>query len=298
MDYHEPVLLKEVIEALNVKRNCWYLDVTLGDGGHSLKILKIGGNIVGVEVDPQALERANRRLEKEGFDRDSWKLVRGNFRDIKDLVRDKRFAGVLFDLGVSSLQFNVSERGFSFSREGPLDMRMDPNLAVKAEDLIAGLNKGELYELFNKLGEEGFARAVSSALVSAREVGIRTTKDLADLVEKVYRQHGISRWRIHPATKVFQALRIAVNDELNALREALPQALGILSEGGRIVVISFHSLEDRIVKQTFKDWEESGLGIAVTKKPISPSENEIMKNPRSRSAKLRVFKKYDHNTQI
>ena len=228
--YHEPVLLKEVLDALNVKRDYWYLDATLGDGGHSLKILKLGGNILGLDVDSKALERAKKRFERCSIDISRYKLKLGNFRDLERLIKDNgfedvKFAGILFDLGVSSLQFESAQRGFSIRNEGSLDMRMDPTLSVSALDLINGLNKGELYELFNKLGEEKFSKAISDTLVSSREVGIKTTKELAELVEDVYRKHGIRKWKIHPATKVFQALRIAVNDELNSIREALPQAL-------------------------------------------------------------------------
>lgn len=289
--YHKPVLLKEVLEALEVENGKWYIDVTVGDGGHSLEVFERGGNVIGIDVDPQALERSAKRIEKAGFEKSKWKLIRGNFRDLKDLAGNQRFGGVLFDLGVSSLQFDVPQRGFSFSNEGALDMRMDPSLSVTALDLINGLNKGELYELFYKLGEEKFSRDISDTLVSSREVGIRTTKELATLVENIYRKHGIRKWRVHPATKIFQALRIAVNDELNALREALPQAINVLDEGGKIVVISFHSLEDRIVKNMFRKWENNKLGMVITKKPTLPSVDEILRNPSSRSAKMRVFKK-------
>ncbi|OGE16984.1 16S rRNA (cytosine(1402)-N(4))-methyltransferase [Candidatus Daviesbacteria bacterium RIFCSPHIGHO2_12_FULL_37_11] len=301
--YHEPVLLKEVLDALNVKRDYWYLDATLGDGGHSLKILKLGGNILGLDVDSKALERAKKRFERCSIDISRYKLKLGNFRDLERLIKDNgfedvKFAGILFDLGVSSLQFESAQRGFSIRNEGSLDMRMDPTLSVSALDLINGLNKGELYELFNKLGEEKFSKAISDTLVSSREVGIKTTKELAELVEDVYRKHGIRKWKIHPATKVFQALRIAVNDELNSIREALPQALEVLDEGGKVIVISFHSLEDRIVKNTFKDWEDQGFGKIITKKPVTPSEDETTMNPRSRSSKMRVFRKNRMSTSL
>ncbi len=287
--YHEPVLLREVIEALEVKRGKWFLDCTLGDGGHALEILNGGGNVLGIDVDPEALKRAKERLGKFG----RLVLIRGNFRDIKNLLmqtelKDQKFKGALFDLGVSSLQLEDPERGFSFLREGPLDMRMDPDLQVRALDLVNGLNKGELYELFNKLGEEKFARAISDALVSARKVRpIETTRDLAEILEKVVRR----KEKIHPATRVFQALRIAVNDELKALEEGLNQVKDLIEKNGHILVISFHSLEDRITKFTFKKWQSLQLGEILTKKPIRPSYEEIVSNPRARSAKLRIFKK-------
>ena len=310
-EYHKPVLLQKVLEALRVENGKWYVDATLGDGGHSLAILKLGGNVAGIDVDSEALKRTEERFGRLGkLERfGKFRLIQGNFRHLKSLIQkadvaDKGIKCVLFDLGVSSLQLESAERGFSFSKDAPLDMRMDPSLAVTAADLLKVIKKGELSELFSNLGEEKFSRAISDTLVSAREVEvkseklkvksfeiIKTTKQLANLVEDVYRKHGIKKWRIHPATRVFQALRIVVNDELNALREALPQALDILSKDGRIVVISFHSLEDRIVKNTFKDWEKQGLGMVVTKKPIPPSYDEVMRNKRSRSAKMRVFEK-------
>ncbi|MBI2019895.1 16S rRNA (cytosine(1402)-N(4))-methyltransferase RsmH [Candidatus Daviesbacteria bacterium] len=289
--YHRPVLLGEVLEVLEVKAGEWYLDCTLGDGGHSLEILKKGGNVLGLDVDPEAIERTKGRLEGFG-ESGRFKAIQGNFRDIKNLVlqmdlADQKFAGILFDLGVSSLQLENPERGFSFGKVGPLDMRMDPTLAVTALDLVNGLNKGELYELFTKLGEEKYSRRLAEALVSAREVGpIQTTRQLAELAEKTLGR----REKIHPATRIFQALRIAVNDELNALKEGLDQVMTLMEENGQILVISFHSLEDRIVKNTFNNWEEEGLGKVVTKKPITPSNLELRENPRSRSAKMRVFR--------
>lgn len=301
-NYHRPVLLREVLQGLHVEVGQWYLDATLGDGGHSSEILRLGGNIVGVDVDPEAIRRTKERFDNEGISKAKWKLVVGNSRNLKKLVENQKFKGVLFDLGVSRLQLEESQRGFSFIREGPLDMRMDPGLSVSAQDLINGLNEGELYELFIRLGEEKYSRALACALVSTRKIGgrvqgigIRNTKELAELVEEVYRKHGIRNWKIHPATKVFQALRIAVNDELNALKEALPQALDVLEEKGTVVVISFHSLEDRIVKQMFREWVKKGSGKILTKKPVVPSSDEIMRNVRSRSAKMRMFQKNHDN---
>ncbi len=312
--YHKPVLLREVIEALVVKENRWYLDCTLGDGGHSLEILRLGGNVLGIDVDPQALERVKKRLQAAGlrlrgrsdsrsYSGQDFRLVQGNFRDLKSILQNQtetkglKFKGCLFDLGVSSLQLERPERGFSFSREGPLDMRMDPALSVSALDLIKGLNKGELYELFAKLGQEKLAKSLAAALVSARKVGngekgvgISSTRQFTSLVEGVYRKHGIHRQRIHPATRVFLALRMAVNDELNALKEGLYQAVDLIEKNGHIVVISFHSLEDRIVKDTFRQWQNDGLGETTIRKPITPAEEEVRINLRSRSAKMRVFR--------
>lgn len=301
--FHEPVLLREILE--NIDLNGWVIDATLGDGGHSLEILKRGGRILGLDVDPQSLEIAGKRFEEAGIDSEQYRLVQTNFRDIKiqstyakasvdktELRAEqtgKKYTSVIFDLGVSSRELEDSERGFSFLKNGPLDMRMDPTLGVTAKDLVNGLTKGELYELIFKLGEENHAKRFSEALVRAREVeSITTTGQLAKVIE---RSAGGRQGKIHPATRVFQALRIAVNDELHAVEEALPQVLEVVDAGGRILIISFHSLEDRIVKNTFKEWEAAGLGNILTTKPMAPTEEEVLENPRSRSAKMRIFEK-------
>jgi len=299
--YHRPVLLREAVDALAIRDGGWYLDLTLGDAGHSIEIIKRGGKVVGVDVDPQALERAQKRFKSLGIEEGKYKLIQGNFRDLKNLIplqadtagsefdgAKLHLSGAIFDLGVSSLQLENSERGFSFAKVGPLDMRMDPSLNVKALDLLNTLTKKELYELFSRLGEEKYSWSLAGAVVRAREIG--STKDLADLVENVYRRVGIRDSKVHPATRVFQALRIAVNDELGALQEGLDQVKEAVEKNGHIVVISFHSLEDRIVKHTFKEWKLAGIGEVLTKKPVVPGEAEIQENPRSRSAKMRVFK--------
>jgi 16S rRNA (cytosine1402-N4)-methyltransferase len=300
---HEPVLLNEILEGIKVKKDHWYVDATLGDGGHSLAILRQGGNVIGIDVDPDSLEIAAKRFKKDGFEHNRFKLIQGNFRDLKNLLYELtspinsgqtepktekiNITTVIFDLGVSSREFDDPLRGFSFQNDGPLDMRMDPTLSVSAKDLINGLTKGELNELFTRLGEEKLARRFAEAVGLARKVEkIETTRQLARVLE---RAAGGRREKIHPATRVFQALRIAVNDELHAVEDALPQALDLVKE--RVVVISFHSLEDRIVKNMFRNWQDQGLGIAITKKPIVPSDGETMQNPRSRSAKLRIFEK-------
>jgi len=221
----------------------------------------------------------------------SWRLVKGNFKDLARIARENDFVpvdGVLLDLGVSFYQLKTPERGFSFNLEGPLDMRMDPDLKVNAADLINGLNKGELEELFWKLGEERSARRLAEAIVEDRRLKpISTCQQLVEIILKVKPRRG----KIHPATQVFQALRMVVNDELNNLKEALPGALEILKTGGRLAVISFHSGEDRIVKYFFKEKAEEGKLKIITKKPIKPNWEEIKENPRSRSAKLRIGEK-------
>ena len=290
--YHKSVLLREVMDALNI-RDAWYLDATLGDGGHSIEIIKRGGRIIGLDVDPQALLRVQKRFEEEGIGKEKYRLVQGNFRDIQNLINQQteseiKFAGAIFDLGVSSLQLMSPEKGFSFIKNGPLDMRMDPTLAIQAIDLVNNLSGKELYGLFKNLGEEKYSKRVADSIVSARKIRpFTTTLELAYLIERTIGKSG----RIHPATKVFQALRIFVNDELGALEEGLEQAVNLLEKNSLLIVINFHSLEDRIAKTTFREWAELGSGEILTKKPISPSEEEIMGNPRSRSAKMRIFKK-------
>lgn len=306
--YHIPVLLREAIDGLHVTKGQQYIDATVGAGGHTFEILNRAGTVLGIDQDTDAIEHVKKVLQDKGIriirekkDQErnililhypSIYLVRGNFTDIDRIAQVCGFeevSGILFDLGVSSHQLDTPERGFSFQKEGILDMRMDRNLSVTAGDLVNGLHKGELYELFSTLGEEKFARAVAYAIVRAREVKpIVTTNDLAEIVSRVYRG---KHEGVHPATRVFQALRIAVNDERNALLTALPKALGLVKPRGRIVVISFHSLEDRIVKTQFKTWEAEGKGVVRTQKPIRATEDEVLANPRSRSAKLRVFEK-------
>ena len=287
-DYHTSVLLRETIDALQIIPGKRYIDATFGGGGHSFEILSRGGKVLGIDQDQDAIDEYEKKF-KIGED---LILVKGNFKDIDRLALDNGFknaAGVLFDLGVSGHQFDQADRGFSFQHDGPLDMRMDRDLGVKASDLIHILTKGELYELFTRLGEERFARSIVSGIIRARQIKkIETTAELAEIISRSvpYRQKGIN-----PATRVFQALRIAVNDELHSLTEALPKARDLLEDTGRIAVITFHSLEDRIVKHQFRDWEEKGFGKVITKKPLTPNEEEIEMNNRSRSAKLRVFER-------
>lgn len=290
--YHYSVLLKEVIDGLRVTKDEWYLDCTLGDGGHTLEILKKGGKVMGLDVDPSALERVRQRFKDEGISEDRFKLIQGNFRDLKNLIQqtesELKFAGAIFDLGVSSLQLEAPERGFSFMKNGPLDMRMDPTLQIQALDLVNNLSRKELNELFKNLGEEKYSWRLADALVLARQVKLFTsTLELAGAIERVVGR----REKIHPATRVFQALRIAVNDELGAIKEGLDQVIDLTLKNGCIIVISFHSLEDRIVKFTFRDWESKGMGEIMTDKPMIPSEEEVKNNPRARSSKMRIFKK-------
>lgn len=294
-----PVMLEEAISFLNIQRGNWYIDCNLGGGGHASEILKKGGKVIGIDLDDEAIsfvaQENNIDLEeREGSlvgISENLIVYQNNFSKIDEIVKEsgiKEISGVLFDLGISSFQLETPERGFSFSSDAPLDMRMDRSFGATAADLVNGLHEKELTELFLKLGEEPFAKAIASKIVEERSrEKITTTKQLADIIKKVKRGEG----KIHPATKVFQALRIAVNDELNSLKDTLPKALTILSPGGRLVVISFHSLEDRIVKNFFKEEQDNERVRILTDKPLSPTDEEIRNNPRSRSAKLRVCEK-------
>lgn len=288
-DYHKSVLLQEVIDGLFVQSGKKYIDATLGAGGHTFAIAEKGGLVLGIDQDSDAIAYVEEKLKDQNA---KVKVVQGNFAQLEQIAKENGFeqvAGILFDLGVSSHQLDDAKRGFSFMQEAPLDMRMNTTTGVTAKDLVNGLTKGELMQLFTKYGEEPFAKRIAEKIVTERlKTPILTTTELAHLVAMMYPR---GNHKIHPATKVFQALRIAVNDELGSLEAALAQLLGLLEKNGRVAIISFHSLEDRIVKYTFRDWEEKGLGKMITNKPIEATEAEKEENRRSRSSKLRIFEK-------
>ena len=284
---HTPVLVSEVLEFLRPRPGQRFIDGTVGLGGHAATLLPrllSGGRLLGIDRDASALDVAAERLSKY---RGHFELVHGNFRDLAAIVGRTDFGkvdGILLDLGVSSLQLDTPERGFSFVAEGPLDMRMDTTQPTTAATILRRAPARDLERLFRDYGEERFARAIARAVV--RERGrLRTTRDLAELIERVVPRR---EWRIHPATRVFLALRLRVNSELEALEAALEAAPAVLSPGGRIGVISFHSLEDRIVKNCFRDQARAGTMSVVTRKPVGPTEAEVERNRRARSAKLRV----------
>lgn len=292
---HQAVLINSVLSYLDLKPGQIVLDGTIGSGGHAEAILKAinpGGTLIGLDQDEEAIKRAEKRLNTHGHHRVV--LKRLNFRHLDQalsLLNIKQVHAVLLDIGLSSDQLGDPGRGFSFQEEGPLDMRMDRNLETTAGDLIAGLKESELISVFREYGEERYAGRIARAIVLQRQKKpIGTTSALKTLIEEAvpakYR-HG----RIHPATRVFQALRIAVNDELGALREALPKAFEALAKEGKLAVISFHSLEDRMVKRFFVDQKAKGEGKILTKKPVTATDHEIEANPRSRSAKLRVIER-------
>ncbi|MBI2415000.1 16S rRNA (cytosine(1402)-N(4))-methyltransferase RsmH [candidate division WWE3 bacterium] len=290
MIHHEPVLLNEVLEALQVKKDGLYIDCTLGDGGHTLKILELGGKVLGFDLDDGSLDRATKRIKQalDGKYFDNLIVMKANFCDLEKVALENSFGkvdGILLDLGYSSTQLEDLEVGLSFMKDQPLDMRIDKTLGVTAADLINALGQRELEKLFFEFGEESQGKRFAKAIIEAR--GLKkfvTTKDLVELIVKI----SPVRDRIHPATKVFQALRIAVNMELENSKSALPQAAHLLLPGGRMAVISFHSLEDRIVKQFGSVQLDLKL---LGRKPTEATEEEVRLNPRSRSAKMRVFEK-------
>lgn len=297
---HKPVLLKETIESLRLKSGAVVVDGTLGSGGHAQAIVDcIGaqGRLIALDQDAEALQRCREKFK----DCRQISFHHQNFRNLDKVLADLNIDfvdAVILDIGFSSDQIEADERGFSFEREGPLDMRMDQSLQTTAEDLIRDLSQPELEHLFRTLGEEPWARRYAECICRERHLKpIQTTTQLADILLRAlphytYKEGRKPRWaKRHPATRIFQALRIAVNDEMGALEEALEKGWKALREGGRFSVISFHSLEDRIVKNRFRSWFQEKQALRITKKPIVASEEEISANPRARSAKLRVVEK-------
>jgi 16S rRNA (cytosine1402-N4)-methyltransferase len=287
MRAHVPVLWREAVEILNVQPDGYYIDATLGAGGHAEEILRRldKGKLIGIDRDPAALAFAGERLKDFGE-----KLITmpGNFAQISDLYAASGFPpadGLLADLGMSTMQLEDASRGFSFSTPGPLDMQMGPNSGPNAADLANEMSEQELADVIFKLGEERHSRRVARAIVKGRP--FRLTTELAQVVTRAIPSRTALR-QIHPATRTFQALRMAVNRELECLESLLAQALDVLKPGGRVVILSFHSLEDRLVKWAFKAWQREGRARILTRRVLRPSEAEIAANPRSRSAKLRA----------
>jgi len=287
---HVPVLLREALEFLQVRSDGIYIDATLGTGGHAEEILKVlqQGKLLGIDRDPAALAVARDRLESFG---EKLIVLEGNFAEIDALHAASGLPpadGLLADLGLSSLQLEDAARGFSFSLPGPLDMRMDPHTRTTAGEIVNRRPERDLAELIFKLGEERHARRIARAIVKARP--IRTTTELAQVVTRAIPSRA-GLHQIHPATRIFMALRLAVNRELENLETFLSKALEVLAPGGRVVVISFHSLEDRQVKRAFQSWQREGRARILTRKVIRPCEAELRGNPRARSAKLRAAEK-------
>jgi 16S rRNA (cytosine1402-N4)-methyltransferase len=305
MEYmHTSVLLEESIEGLNIKPDGIYVDATLGGGGHTYEILKraVRGKVIGIDQDDYAIERAKDRLEEF----DNFVPVKNNFRNIKEILKElniEKIDGIVFDLGVSSFQLDIPERGFSYNYDMPLDMRMDKNQTTTARHVVNGYEEQELVRILRDYGEEKWAARIAKFIVQEREHEfIETTGQLVSIIKKAIpkqvRQEGS-----HPAKRTFQAIRIEVNKELEILENAIKDAVDCLNEGGRICVITFHSLEDRIIKNTFADLYKDCICPPefpkcvcdhrrklkiITKKPLIPSEEELIENRRAHSAKLRV----------
>jgi len=290
---HVPVLLKEAIDFLAVRRGGTYIDATVGLGGHSYEIAKrLGapGHLIGLDKDPNALEIARERLTPQGQDWPTVTLLHRSFAGVAEGQEPATVDGLLADIGVSSLQLDDAARGFSFQAEGPLDMRMDPTSERTAEQVVNHLDERELADVIYEFGEERRSRRIARAICRSRP--IRTTAQLAEVISAAARpmNRGKDMYdRIHPATRTFQALRIFVNRELDDLKALLEVAPRILKSGGRVVIISFHSLEDRIVKDAFREGGMKDKYYRIlTRKPVMASEEESDRNPRARSAKLRA----------
>lgn len=307
--HHKSVLLRESIEALNIRPDGIYVDGTLGGGGHSYEIcrhLSEKGRLIGIDQDAAAIAAAQERL---GEFKDKTTIIRTNFRNMKAELNDRNITavdGIILDLGVSSYQLDTADRGFTYREDAPLDMRMDQRQTKTARDIVNGYSESELYRVIRDYGEEAFAKNIARHIVSARQKkDIETTGELIDVIKaaipmKVRAVGG------HPAKKTFQAIRIELNGELEVLSESLSDMIGLLNDHGRICVITFHSLEDRIVKNIFREQENPCIcpknfpvcvcgrkpkGIVITRKPIVPNDEELLENKRSKSSKLRVFER-------
>lgn len=309
--HHLPVLLTECMDGLRVVPGGKYLDCTLGGGGHTQEILRRGGNVTGIDRDADAIDAATERiaafLRENARDAAAFRAIRGNFHDAAELVGGERFDGILADLGVSSFQLDCRERGFSYHEDAPLDMRMDPSQGPTAAEYLAGISQEEFRRILTEYGEEKWAARIAQIFVERRaKAPILTTGDLVAVVDAAIPKAVRRKDDGHPARRTFQAVRIALNDELDPLRQALCDFVDLLAPGGRLLVITFHSLEDRIVKQTFRQLQnpctcppkapvctcgKKPLGRVLAGGAVKPSAQEVASNPRARSAKLRVFEK-------
>lgn len=288
-NFHTPVLLEEVLEGLGVKEGGMYIDATIGGGGHTVEILKFGGRVLGIDADIEAIKFSTENVKCQ-MTNVKWKeyctIVQGNFRDIEQIAKANGFEnvdGILFDLGVSSHQIDTPARGFSYRfSDAPLDMRLGDTINLTAAEIINTYSEEELYEIFARYGEEQLARPIAHAVVSTRHMKpMVITGHLVDVISHLVRD---KNHLCATCSRVFQAIRIVVNDELTALKEGLEGAGGLLKPGGRLAVISFHSLEDRVVKQAL----QAASWRAITKHPVVATDLEIGRNSRSRSAKLRI----------
>ncbi|MFA6130031.1 MAG: 16S rRNA (cytosine(1402)-N(4))-methyltransferase RsmH [Candidatus Omnitrophota bacterium] len=290
---HIPVMLSEVIDYLDPKPGQIIVDATLGTGGHSLEILKRitpGGRLIGIDRDEDSLAVCRQRLSEFSG---SYEFVHANFVDVDQVLENlgiDKIDGIVFDLGISTYQLKDAERGFSFQQEGPLDMRLDKSSYISAYDLVNNLNENEISHMLWSFGQERWHNRIAHLLVEERRnQPISTTSQLADLVMRaIPHRYRRGYYRIHPATRTFQAVRIAVNRELEILESAIKKAVAILKKKAKICVISFHSLEDRVIKHTFRALKAEGLIDIITAKPLTPADSEVAANPSSRSSKFRA----------
>lgn len=286
---HVPVMLHKVLEVLMVRESGIYVDGTVGLGGHAEGILRSvagGCTLIGIDQDIEALKIAKKRLENYNVH-----LAKDDFSNMESVVKDfgyKKADGILLDLGVSSLQFKTEGRGFSFLKDEPLDMRMDRDQELTAANIVNEYSESDLAHVLWQYGEERFSRRIARAVIAARaKKPVETCRELSRIIERTVKRKG----RIHPATRTFQALRIEVNKELTRLTTAMNAGMNLLRAGGRFCVLSYHSLEDRIVKHSFKEMAHEGIVTIITKRPLVPEKEELCSNPSSRSAKLRVAEK-------
>lgn len=313
---HTSVLLTETIDNLNIRPEGIYVDGTLGGGGHACEVLRRlsgGGRLIGIDQDADAIAAAGERLREFS---ERLTIIRGNYADMKEELARIGITGVdgiVLDLGVSSFQLDTPQRGFTYRVEdAPLDMRMDQRAEVSARDIVNGYSEGELYRIIRDYGEDRFAKNIAKHIVAARESApIETTGQLNEIIAAAIPKK-VAKTGGHPAKRTYQAIRIACNHELDVLRDHLDEMIGLLNPGGRICIITFHSLEDRIVKTIFKTNENPCIcppdfpvcvcgnvskGKVITRRPVLPTDEEIEKNPRSKSAKLRVFEKKSNTSQ-
>lgn len=291
---HIPVLLKEILEWLDPKPGEWFVDATANGGGHLLALaerIAPGGKILGIEYDPDVYKQLSMTVSKSSY-QNAIRIINGNYANLSRILADMKWespAGILFDFGISSLQLEKSGRGFSFQKDEPLDMRFNPSASTcRASDIVNHATKEELETILRNYGEERYAKKIAERITEERKHhAITRTGELVRVIERAF-PHRAKQGRIHYATRTFQALRIAVNREFETIEQGLRVALGALSPKGKIAVISFHSLEDRIVKTLFKEKAGERVLSLITKKPITPTIEEIRKNPRARSAKLRI----------
>lgn len=291
MKYHEPVMFDEVITYLAPDESKSFIDCTLGDGGHTLGLLEKGSRVLGLDMNEEGIKRAQARINQSGYSKNFFTAL-GNFEKLEEYANRQGFSqvhGILFDLGFSQYELDEGEFGLSFLKDTPLDMRFDKSLHVTAADLVNSLPRQQIEEIIREYGGERYAKRISEEIVKFRVLEkFHSTKQLADVVKNATFS-GYEHGRLHPATRTFQALRIAVNNEIDNLQKALPQAARLLLPGGRMVIISYHSLEDKIAKAFGNDVQP--IIKALLKKPLCPTEEEVLINNKARSAKMRIYER-------